>query len=427
MIGVHKATMVPPAGGAAVDVSCWVDAIEIRHGRSETTAQPEAASATLDVDMGTPLPVGLLDVGSRVTVTTDIGGGHVLTRFVGEVTDIALGWDDAGEQTPRSGIGQVVAVGGLGDLGRVVVGDVPWPQELDGARVQRVLVLAGYPWNPVKDDPGTCQILARDIDSQDALSVIYDAADSAGGVLWHERNGTVHYADADHRRGIASVLTLDACDVLVTPAWARSVQGLINKVTVSYGVAPAGGEQPTTSGDNVVSIGRYGTYAYSVSSTLAALADAQRMVSLLTARNAYPVWLMTALPVAVADLDDAETLALLSLEVNDLMTLTGLPTVGDTPTTAALWVEGWTERLAWDEHEIELTVSGFCRTVPAPSWDAVSPSWTWDTMGALTWDAAICIGPPLQLGRWADVAASERWDLVPVAVTWNTWDSYVGS
>ena len=71
-------------------------------------------------------------------------------------------------------------------------------------------------------------------------------------------------------------------------------------------------------------------------------------------------------------------------------------------------------------YDLELTVSGFCRTAPPPRWNDVDPALTWDTAHG-TWDDAACLGPLPNLGRWDDVAATTRWDTVPPATTWNTY------
>lgn len=405
---------------AAVDISCLVDEVSIQHGRDDTTAQPEASAATLTLDLRDTVLPATVDIGSDVVVTTTVAD-TTSTRFRGRITDLALGFDDVGELTPVAGQGQIAAVGYLADLGRRVVGDAPFPQELDGARVQRILTLAGFTPSALTSDPGTVQVLARDIDARSALEVAQDTAQSASGLVWQTRASDVRYADAAHRRGIPSSLTLDACDVLVTPTWSRSLQGLINKVTISYGLAPDGGEQPTTGGQAAASITRYGTYDYSLTSELATLADAQSMAGLLLARNSSPVWVMSALPVDLKGLSDAETADVLGLEMHALVMLTGMPVVSpNVPTSAALWVEGWSERLSWDAHDIELHVSGYCRTVPAPRWDDVDNTITWDT-AAMTWDESACFGPPVLTDRWTDVPASTRWD---TAV--GTWDAYTG-
>lgn len=418
-VDVYGAELAYRAGGASADVSCLVDEVSIQHGRDDTASQPEAAAATLEftTDPDNPLP-SVVDIGAVVVVTTTLGETES-TRFTGRVTDVRLGWDDEGEDTPDAGVGQFIAVSTLADLGNRIVGDTPWPQELDGARVARVLELASMPVDPLYSDPGTVQILPRDVDSQPALDVAHDAAESAGGLVWHTRNGEVRYADADHRRGTPVSVELDACDVLVTPTWLRDLTGMVNGVSIGYGVAEEGSDQPRYVAADVASQARYGRRAISATTDLAALIDATAMGQLLLARNARPVWMLTGLPVDMRGLSKEDTGAVLTLELGDLVRVAALPVVGAAPTAVAAWVEGWRERLAWDEHELELVVSDYCRTVPPPRWNDVPPTITWNTVPG-TWNDAACLGPPANLGRWDDVPATTRWDQIPPAVTWDT-------
>lgn len=416
-LSVNMDTLV----GDALDVSCLVDSVSIQHGRQDSTGQPEASTATVDLDLGDlDLPTGV-DIGSVVHVTTELENGASSVRFHGRVTDLNLGWDDAGEATPDATVGQMVAASMLADLGRRVVGAEPWPQELDGARVARILDLAGVDTNPNTSDPGTVQIIPTDVDRRDALGVAAEVAESAGGLVWQTKAGEVRYADASHRKGIPVSLALDACQILVTPTWQRTLQGMINSASVAYGVDAEGGDPPSVHGESAASIARYGYYEYSATTLLATAADANNVLGLILARNSTPVWVMVNLPVAVKDLDAETTDALLGLDVHSLLNLTGLPLVtAGAPTSAVLWVEGWTEKLAYGDHELELVVSGYCRTSPPPEWDDVSPSLTWDAMD-MTWDQAACFGPPVETGRWADVPASLRWDQVAPATTWDSW------
>ena len=199
-------------------------------------------------------------------------------------------------------------------------------------------------------------------------------------MLWETTTGEIRYADANHRRGITPHLEVDACDILVTPVWTRNTQGLVNKVSIGYGVAPddpengaGGGEQPRYVDDSPTSVDRWGRYEFTATTELAALADAQAMGSLILARNRAPVWSLDALPVDVRDLSAADTVALLALEMHDLVLVTGLPAAGTSPTAAFLWVEGWDETLAWNTHDLTLTVTDYCRTAPPPLWDGVDP------------------------------------------------------
>lgn len=422
MIGTHAVTLTPAAGGAAVDISCLVDRVAIRHGRDDTDTQPEPNSATFDISLDTDIdvyPPGL-DVGGFLSVTTTVPGNPPSVRFYGKITDVDQTWEDAGADTPDRQSVQVIAAGPLADLGRRVVGDAPWAQQLDGARVAAVMEAAGVTLDPLYSDPGTVQILARDVDSQPALDVAQGTAGNAGGVVWSTRDGEIRYADADHRRGTTAALELDSCDILVTPKWSRTTAGLVNKVSIGYGESGES-EQPRYVAQRDDSIGAYGRYELSTATELAALADATAMGNLLLTRNRVPVWLMPALPVDVAGLDAAQYAALLTLEMHSLISLTGLPDANGAPTSTYLWLEGYTENLEYGVHEIELAVSGYCRTVPPPRWDDVQPGQTWDTSGYLTWDDASCFGPTPNLGRWNDVPASTRWDQLPPGQTWDTW------
>ena len=421
MIGQHSVTLTPP-GGTALDISCLVDQVSIRQGRDDTDSQPDAASCTLDLSVDTelePLPA-VLDMGGLIEVRTTLAGVDYV-RFHGTVTDMSQGWIAAGDDTPDMVTAQVIATGPLADLGRRTVGDEPWPQQLDGARQVAILSAAGVTLDPLYSDPGTVQILPRDVDSQPALGLAQDVALDAGGVLWVTRAGEIRYADAQHRRGVTPVLALDACDVLVTPTWRRTTEGLINAVSIGYGIASSGSEQPRYTAEAPASIAKYGDHGLSVATQLADAADAQAMGSLLLAANQNPVWVLGALPLAVKDLSTAETQTLLSLEMHDLISVTGMPAAGSVPTSTALWVEGWSETLTWGDHTLELVVSGYCRTVPPPRWNDVNPSATWDSMGSVTWDSAVCLGPQIDLGRWDDVPATTRWDQLDPATTWDTY------
>lgn len=408
-------------GSELIDLSCLVDSVTIHHGRDDTNSQPDAPSCTIDlsVDIGQEeFPSGL-DVGGIIRVTTDTPLISS-TRFSGRVTDITQGWQEAGEDTPERSTVQVIATGALSELGRRVVGSAPFPQELDGARVARIMAAAGITLDASTSDPGQVQILPRDIDSQPALDVAQGCAVSAGGLVWVTRSGDIRYADANHRRGATASLELDACDILVTPQWSRTTDGLINDVSIGYGVAAEGADQPRYVAERADSKESYGWYGYSTTTELAALADATALGQLLLTRNRVPVWVMSTLPVDVDGLDDARTASLLALEMNDLLALTGLPAAGNSPTSAYLWVEGWSENLAWGVHELTLVVSGYCRTSPAPRWNDSAPTTTWDDMGSLTWDDATCLGPTPNLGRWDDVPATTRWNDAGL----TTWDNY---
>ena len=100
MIGTHFVTV------AGLDVSCLVDEVALVHGRADTTGQPAASTATISLDLaGTELPIEA-EIGAVVEVWTVVAAGaDPVARFAGRLTDVSLGWDDAGADTPISGVG----------------------------------------------------------------------------------------------------------------------------------------------------------------------------------------------------------------------------------------------------------------------------------------------------------------------------------
>lgn len=419
-VGLHRVTYLD-AASASHEWTCEVEEVTIRYGRDDPTGQPSASTASLTLPGVAP---AALDIGSRVLVDTQPPGGAWTRRFTGKVTDLSTTWGLGFDPVDGAGVvpkAEVTCVGPLADLGRRYVGAEPWPQEKDGARVGRILGLAVDPATVGQVDPGAVDILARDVDHESAQDLLESVGTDAGGILWETRGGMISYADSEHRRGTPVTVQLGACDVLLAPVWSRTVAGLVNDVSIGYGVAAGGAEQPRAVATRADSIATYGRYAYTTSTQLAVLADAQARAQMLVVRSGVPSWDISQLPVDLSIIDAVRTPMILALNMHSLLSVTGLP-VGSPATTAQLWVEGWTEHLAYGVHEITFSVTAYCRTAPAPRWDDVDAGWTWDTMPAtLTWDATTCLGPVPSSGRWADVPASLRWDEVPAATTWNTW------
>jgi hypothetical protein len=398
-------------------VECQVLSAAVVHGRDDPTSQPVASTATLEL-VG-PLPPTAV-IGARVGLEAELDGIR-FPRFAGEITDLGVGWDSVDDPRPR-----IIAAGDLARLGRRPVGDSPWGQELDGARIARILTLAGFPPDPLLSDPGTVAVLARDVDRQPALALAQGTATDGAGMVWQDRQGRIRYADALHRRGQPLTIEVRACDVGLGVGWAASLEGLANEAHIRYGIAPDGGEQPEVVARDQESIDLRGLFGASLSTEIATAVDAQRRADLTVARQAQPAWILDGLELDLAILDHDRTAELLEVvEVHELVSVTGLPAGSPVP-SAFLWVEGWRESvvgvdgggISW---VISFATSDYCRTGAPPQWDDLPSSVTWDTIDpARTWDKSTCIPPQPSQGRWHDVPASLRWDADP-SLTWDTW------
>jgi hypothetical protein len=400
--------------GASVE--CDVLQAVIRHGRDDPSSHPEADSAVLDI-IGA-MPAGAA-IGAALTVyALDPITAVPVPRFAGRISDVRIGFEDV--DLPS---GTLIAVGELADMGRRVIGDTPYPAEADGTRVNRAITAAGVSTDPIRSDPGYLGVLARDVDAQPALNVARDAATDGGGFVWQATDGAVLYADAFHRRAPAVAFSLEACDLPVSLAWMQGLEGMANDVDVRYGP----GATASKHADDPASIATYGTHGASLSTRIESASDAQERANLIVVRQSEPAWTLSALRFALESpgVGLALTSQLLGAEVHDLINVTGMP-AGSPMTSAMVFVEGWTETIVAGGWALELSVSDYCRTAPAPQWDDVMPGWLWDGISpGMTWDAISCLPPYVSgaPGRWVDVPASQRWDTVGT----TQWDQWTGA
>lgn len=377
------------------DAACDVEAISIRHGRDDPFSQPEADAATLEL-VG-PLPSGL-DIGSGVAVFAQLGGVDY-PRFTGRITDLALGWDTM----PDAPVSQVIATGHLAAMGSTLVGTVSMPAEMDGDRANRVITAAAAPTDAARSDtPGTIHVIARPPDRQPALQIAQEAAEDGGGMLWETRDGKVVYADASHRDGTHLTLTLDPCTIPLEITWAKTLEGLINDVTLTYYESGVSYEQHVW---DEASIAVHGMYATSLGTRIAGEGDAITRGGSLIYAQAEPAWRVANVGVHLERLakmgltgseDLTYTGGILNLEIHDLVKVAGMP-YGSPINPSYLYVEGWTETIDFGSWHIQFAVSDYCQTASAETWDEVDAITTWHTYEGgtdTTWNQLPCHPPP---------------------------------
>lgn len=393
-----------------------VGPVTISHGRTDTAQQPSAASCQLELHtealpdlpaIGSPLVV---ELGAGAIAYTGLAGADLeaaTTRFSGHVTDVAAIPDRLGSPARLA----VTAVSRRARLGRTFVGDAPWPAELDGARAGRILALAapvvGAPVGIV--DGGTVDVLSRDVDRQPALNLLDELAVSTGGTLVELRSGELVWHDAEHRQRSAVDVELSAYDVLAGVTAGQHLAGIVNRLTVEYGVKPAEGERPAVTYADPGSELLHGPFEARLASLLSAEADAAAFARLTVGRRSRPAWELRSLEVELARTVPAVTAGLLlRLEFADLVRVVGFPAAPFA--SARLWVEGWSEQITRTAWRMRLDVSSYGRSAPEPRWVDLNPQTSWADAGELTWlqtvgwDSGEFIS-----GRWVDVPQDARW------------------
>lgn len=152
------------------------------------------------------------------------------------------------------------------------------------------------------------------------------------------------------------------------------------------------------------SITKYGTYAASVTTSIAGKYDATTRALMILDRQSVPAWVLSGVSIQLEligklfNIDPTEdvvrTSEVLALEVHDLISITDMPAGGPYDATV-LWVEGWTETISYSSWRIDFAVSEYCRHAASPTWDEQAPAVSWDTAPDISWDEMTCTPPTL--------------------------------
>ena len=389
-----------------------VSDVTVQVGRDNVDTQPEASVLTVNMIDGWNL-VG--NVGDPCTLVDADG-----CMFAGTITDIDSGPPEIVGDPWRA---RLMAAGPLAQLGQNVVGDEPWPQETDSARVYRILNLADaqHQVNPGLLGPA---ILARDVDAQPAAELCRSVATDALGTLWEQPADPVtpiRYTPQSLRAwnaqaitwgsmdpvtkwntlpagltwsqvntdtlpiaGAPGSLTLDCADIDAEVVFSQRLSDVVAYVRVAYGVDPGAGERPE------VSAGSPGGFPQvRLDGQLALVGDAQAVANTIWRSRREPVWRLSEVTLRRDDLLAGEWSALRSaLDVGTRLTI-NLPTSSPVGPVWQGFLEGWELRVVDDLHSVILRTSERLMTEPADRWQDVAPAEKWNTLVAtLTWDTA---------------------------------------
>ena len=169
---------------------------------------------------GTSPVVELLDT---VVIEVQNTAGTFVKLFTGEVSGVYNRFEGAGLGGKPNTL-QIQAIGALGLLVKRYAGAVAYPEELDGARIQRILeetlftawedISNTLTWNdlPVAEtwanygiqgidtiDPGRYEVLARPAEVEQAYELTDTTQQSGLGYLYDTPDFEIGYADAERR------------------------------------------------------------------------------------------------------------------------------------------------------------------------------------------------------------------------------------
>jgi hypothetical protein len=441
------------AGTWAVMDDCRVLSVDIHTGRDNTSSPVcEPAALVLEIidPTGTVSRSAVLHRSVAVMLSPAAVAYWGLPReyclFAGTIAEVIVTADD-----DLGTVLTITAASHMADLGRTYVGDTPWAQEQATVRATRILQQVGYAVSLFAGyfDP---TVLARDVDRQPALDLVaalatealFDVVDYTGNVAtwsgmpvattWASVPATVTWlgvntwlpqssagamsvtppavpqmllvastwrdafaaARAAGPAGAGVDLQMSACELAAHWAASYTYAGMVNRLSLSYGPTPSGGEQPQKIYTQQSSITKYGLLETQLSTDLATVADADTMATNLFATAAVS---KPSLPALVFDLWATATKA----------TGRAFLASGNRPLASFWYIPDLPELLPVNPRGY-LWLEGVHHTITADGWTveaAVSDPWPYGN----AW-------------QWVQMPPARTWASVPVAVTWATFNDW---
>ena len=382
----------------------------ITYGRNDffEATQPSYCNIELLNLDGTSPVVELLDT---VVIEVQDTTGTYVKLFTGEVSGVYNRFEGAGAAGKPNTL-QIQAIGALGLLVKRYAGGVAYPEELDGARIQRILeetlfvawedISNTQTWNDFTTetwanygvqgidtiDAGRYEMLARSAQVQQAYELTDITQQSGLGYLYDTADFEIGYADAERRTDnyATNLIELDANLVNADIQTRLQTADIVNSVVIQY-------DDPILeeAAQNDTSINAYGLLEEIRSTILAQTLDAQEQATNFVNYRGTPRTSLEAVSVNLAHSDMTNTVRddLLAVTMDSLLYLDNIP-VGLIPEGYFEgFVEGWTWTLGRKNLELTMSVSNSIYSTLDVQWEDYNALIQWQNLDNTT--------------RWLDV------------------------
>jgi hypothetical protein len=373
----------------------------ITYGRNDffEATQPSYCNIELLNLDGTSPVVELLD--TVLIEVTDSTGAYV-KLFTGEVSGIYNRFEGAGLGGKPNTL-QIQAIGALGLLVKRYAGAVAYPEELDGARIQRILEETLFvawedlsntlTWNDFTTetwdnygvqgidtiDAGRYEVLARSAEVQQAYELTDITQQSGLGYLYDTPEFEIGYADAERRSAnyATNLIELDANLVNADIQTRLQTADIVNSVVIRY-------DDPIleVAAQNDTSINNYGLLEEIRSTILAQTVDATEQATNFVNYRGTPRTSLEAVSVNLAHSDMTNTVRdnLLGVSMDTLLYLDNIP-VGLIPEGYFEgFCEGWTWTLGRKNLELTMSVSNSIYSTLDVQWEDYNATIQWQNL-----------------------------------------------
>jgi hypothetical protein len=382
----------------------------ITYGRNDffEATQPSYCNIELLNLDGTSPVVELLDT---VLIEVTDSTGAFIKLFTGEVSGVYNRFEGAGLGGKPNTL-QIQAIGALGLLVKRYAGSVAYPEELDGARITRILeetlyvawedISNTFTWNDFTTetwanygvqgidtiDAGRYEVLARPAEIDQAYNLTDTTQQSALGYLYDTPEFSIGYADAERRSAnyTTNLIELDANLVNADIQTRLQTADIINSVVIQY-------DDPVleVAAQNDSSINAYGLLEEVRSTILAQTVDATEQATNFVNYRGTPKVSLEEVTVNLAHSDMTNTVRdnLLGVSMDTLLYLDNIPVGLIAEGYNEGFVEGWTWTLGRNNLELTMSVSNAIYSTLDVQWEDYNSVIQWQNLDNST--------------RWLDV------------------------
>jgi hypothetical protein len=382
----------------------------ITYGRNDffEATQPSYCNIELLNLDGTSPVIELLDT---VLIEVTDSTGAFIKLFTGEVSGVYNRFEGAGLGGKPNTL-QIQAIGALGLLVKRYAGAVAYPEELDGARITRILeetlyvawedISNTFTWNDFTTetwanygvqgidtiDAGRYEVLARPAEIDQAYNLTDTTQQSALGYLYDTPEFSIGYADAERRSAnyTTNLIELDANLVNADIQTRLQTADIINSVVIQY-------DDPVleVAAQNDSSINAYGLLEEVRSTILAQTVDATEQATNFVNYRGTPKVSLEEVTVNLAHSDMTNTVRdnLLGVSMDTLLYLDNIPVGLIAEGYNEGFVEGWTWTLGRNNLELTMSVSNAIYSTLDVQWEDYNSVIQWQNLDNST--------------RWLDV------------------------
>ena len=375
----------------------------ITYGRNDffEATQPSYCNLELLNLDGTSPIVELLDT---VVIEVQNTAGTFVKLFTGEVSGVYNRFEGAGLGGKPNTL-QIQAIGALGLLVKRYAGAVAYPEELDGARIQRILEETLFvawedlsntqTWNDFTTetwanygvqgidtiDPGRYEVLARPAEVEQAYELTDTTQQSGLGYLYDTPDFEIGYADAERRSAnyATNLIELDANLVNADIQTRLQTADIVNSVVIRY-------DDPVLEvvAQNDTSINNYGLLEEIRATILAQTVDATEQATNFVNYRGTPKTSLEAVSVNLAHSDMTNTVRddLLAVTMDSLLYLDNIPVGLIVEGYFEGFVEGWTWTLGRKNLELTMSVSNSIYSTLDVQWEDYNASIQWQNLAS---------------------------------------------